>query len=136
MYNKEKNNERKLIAINKFLALKPDFSFVKLGVNQIDFKIINKDKHPVSYVDVMFRDKSLATAYPLPVSATVLIKLCKPRLNPIIIWACYDGIIYGEVKKIVGEFKWGGRSSRIGSLNDGECMAYFPKQNSLKFIRY
>jgi len=40
------------------------------------------------------------------------------NLNPIIIWSCYDGIIYGEVTKLTGEFRWGGRKPREGAAND------------------
>jgi len=80
--------------------------------------------------------QNISNAYPLPISASKVVKLCQPRLNPIIIWSCYDGIIYGEVTKITGEFRWGGRKPREGAANDQELMVYYPKQSGLKYLRY
>ena len=119
-------------AITHFLTLKPKCSYVKLGENQVDFKILDQDKIPVAYVEVKGRNGTMKDAYPLPVSAYKVVKLCKLRLNPIIIWSCLDGIIYGQVTKIVGEAKWGGRKQRGNWYADQELMIYYDKQNGLK----
>jgi hypothetical protein len=75
-------------------------------------------------------------AYPLPISIRKLSKLADKRLNPIIIWACEDGIIYGRPDKLKGIIQYGGRPNREGALNDNEIMAYYSKQKDLKYIRY
>ena len=56
-------------AITHFLTLKPKCSYVKLGENQVDFKILDQDKIPVAYVEVKGRNGIMKDAYPLPVSA-------------------------------------------------------------------
>jgi hypothetical protein len=58
------------------------------------------------------------------------------RLNPVMIWSCEDGIIYGKIDKLKGEIKWGGRPSRDNSSNDDELMIYYDKQKALKYIRF
>ena len=52
----------------------------------------------------------------------------------IIIWNCYDGIIFGLVKQIEGSLRWGGRDPRYQSSNDEEMMVYYDKQNNLTEI--
>ena len=43
-----------------------------------------------------------------------------------------------EVKgnDLIGEIKKGGRKPRQGSSNDIEIMAYYPKQESIKVLKY
>jgi hypothetical protein len=64
------------------------------------------------------------------------VKLVDKRLNPVIIWACDDGIIYAQANQLVGEIKWGGRPPREGSYNDAELMVYYDKQKCMKYVRY
>ena len=135
-FESESDRQREQQAIERFIKLRPQLKFKKLGPNQIDYKILNQQGVPVSYVEVKGRNKNISNAYPLPISASKVVKLCQPRLNPIIIWSCYDGIIYGEVTKITGEFRWGGRKPREGAANDQELMVYYPKQSGLKYLRY
>lgn len=78
----------------------------------------------------------MADAYPLPISATKVTKLCAKRLNPVVIWACEDGIIYGKVNEIVGEVRWGGRKPRKDAYSDEELMLYYPKQKTFKYAKY
>ena len=75
-------------------------------------------------------------AFPLPVANRKLIKLADKELNPIIIWACEDGIIYGRLDEIEGITRWGGRKARYGAANDQEVMCYYSKQPGLKYIKY
>jgi len=111
-------------------------SYKKLGQFDIDYKVSDKEGQLIAYVEVKGRIRSMKTAYPLPISAAKLVKLVDKRLNPVIIWACDDGIIYAQVNQLVGEIKWGGRPPREGSYNDSELMVYYDKQKSMKYVRY
>ena len=111
-------------------------SYKKLDPHDIDYKVFDKDKNLIAYVEVKGRIRSLNMAYPLPLSAKKLIKLIDKRLTPVLVWACEDGIIYGKANKLQGEIKWGGRPPRDGSFNDAEMMVYYDKQKELKYIRY
>jgi hypothetical protein len=111
-------------------------SFLKLDPHDIDYKIFDKDKKLIAYAEVKGRIRTIRDAYPLPVAARKLVKLIDKRLTPVLIWACEDGIIYGQADKLHGEIKWGGRPPRIGSTNDAELMVYYDKQKPLKYVRY
>jgi hypothetical protein len=73
----------------------------------------------------------MKTSYPLPITLSKLNKLIDKRLNPVIVWACDDGIIYAEATKLEGVIKWGGLPPR----ND-EMMVYYDKQKTMKYVRY
>lgn len=111
-------------------------SFQKLDPHDVDYKVFDKDKKLIAYVEVKGRIRTMHNAYPLPVAVRKLVKLVDKRLNPVMIWSCEDGIIYGKVNKLNGEIKWGGRTPRDGSFNDLELMAYYEKQKELKYIRF
>jgi hypothetical protein len=53
------------------------------------------------------------------------------KTNPVIIWKCYDGIIYGKLEKLKGQIRIGGRKPRENSFNDIELMAYFERSKEL-----
>lgn len=111
-------------------------SYQKLGQFDIDYKIFDKDKKLIAYAEVKGRLKTMKTAYPLPVALSKLSKLIEKRLNPVLIWACDDGIIYGKVFSLVGEVRLGGRPPREGATTDIEMMVYFDQQRSLKYVRF
>ena len=111
-------------------------SFQKLGENDIDYKVFDKDGELIAYVEVKGRIRMMHDAYPLPISAYKLVKLAQKRLSPVVIWCCEDGIIYGKINKIFGKIMWGGRAPRENSYEDQELMAYFDKQKELKYIRF
>lgn len=111
-------------------------SFQKLDPYDIDYKVFNKEGKLIAYVEVKGRIKTMHNAYPLPVAARKAVKLTEKRLNPVMIWSCEDGIIYGKVDKLKGEIKWGGRAPRDDSFNDNELMIYYDKQKALKYIRF
>jgi hypothetical protein len=108
----------------------------KLDPNDIDYKIFDKEGKIIAYAEVKGRIKTIHNAYPLPIAARKLVKLIDKRLNPVVIWACEDGIIYGKVNQLKGEIKWGGRAQRENSFNDLELMVYYDKQKKIKYIRY
>jgi hypothetical protein len=111
-------------------------TFTKLGPFDIDYKVFDKKGSLIAYVEVKGRLKTMATAYPLPVSLSKLNKLIDKRLNPVMIWCCDDGIIYGKACSLVGEIRMGGRPPRSGATNDREMMAYFEKQKEFKYVRF
>lgn len=111
-------------------------SFKKLDPYDIDYKVFDKEGKLIAYVEVKGRIRTMHNAYPLPVAAKKIVKLADKRLNPILIWSCEDGIIYGKIDKLKGEIKWSGRALRDNSFNDSELMIYYEKQKSLKYIRF
>jgi hypothetical protein len=110
-------------------------SYQKLDPKDIDYKIFDKDKNLIAYAEVKGRIRTMSNAYPLPISARKVVKLTDKRLNPVVIWACEDGIIYGKVNNLHGVIKWGGRPPRENSFDDSELMVYYDKQKELKYVR-
>jgi hypothetical protein len=135
IFEREEDLKRELRAIETFVNVFGG-SFQKLDPFDIDFKIFDKEGKLIAYVEVKGRIRTMYDAYPLPLSVSKLHKLHSKRLNPTVIWACEDGIIYGRLSKLEGELKWGGRAPREGAVNDEEPMVYFDKQKSLKYVRY
>lgn len=111
-------------------------SYKKLDPHDIDYKIFDKDKNLIAYAEVKGRIRTMRSAYPLPVAVRKITKLADKRLNPVLIWSCDDGIIYGKVNMLKGEIKWGGRTPRDNSLDDSELMVYYDKQKELKYVRF
>jgi hypothetical protein len=111
-------------------------SYKKLDPHDIDFKVYGSDNMPIAYAEIKGRNRTMKSAYPLPISARKLTKLIDKRLNPVVIWACEDGIIYGKAQDLVGTVRFGGRAIREGAVNDEELMVYYDKQPELKYIRY
>lgn len=134
-FETEQDLKREHKAINTFVNTFGG-SFQKLDPHDIDYKVFDKDKKLIAYAEVKGRIRTMHNAYPLPVSARKTVKLVDKRLNPVMIWACEDGIIYGKVDKLKGEIKWGGRTPRDNSFNDDELMIYYDKQKALKYVRF
>ena len=111
-------------------------SYQKLDPYDIDYKIFDENKKVIAYAEVKGRIRTMRDAYPLPISARKIIKLIDKRLNPLIIWACEDGIIYGRPENLVGQVKQGGRPPRDGAAHDVELMVYYDRQKSLKYVRF
>ena len=134
-FETEEDRLREKKAIERFVSIF-DGKYQKLGDYDIDYKVFDSKGTLISYVEVKGRKKNIANAYPLPISCRKLIKLIEKRLNPVVIWACDDGIIYGEVEKIKGKVLFSGRPNRSGAVNEDELMAYYDKQKGFKYIRY
>jgi len=122
-------------AIEKFVGIFGG-SYKKLGSNDIDYRVFDSSKNLIAYVEVKGRLRALKDAYPLPVAARKIVKLCDKRLNPVMIWACEDGIIYAKVSEIQGSVRWGGRKPRENSFNDEELMIYYEQQKGFKYVRF
>tara|TARA_B110000977_G_scaffold75016_1_gene101304 strand:- start:6380 stop:6799 length:420 start_codon:yes stop_codon:yes gene_type:complete len=111
-------------------------SYKKLDPNDIDFRVYDNDDNLIAFAEVKGRLRKLSEAFPLPVAARKLVKLGDKRLNPVMIWACDDGIIYSRITLLSGEIKWGGRKPRDGSVNDQELMVYFNNNTNFKYVKY
>ena len=136
-FENDDHRQREQRAITKFCSLF-DLTFRKLGENDIDFQIFKSDRL-VGFVEVKGRHRIIADAYPLPIAMRKRNKLqgeLAPREDPVIVWACHDGIIYGKVRNITGTVRYGGRKVRDGASNDQELMAYFNPQEDLHHERY
>jgi hypothetical protein len=129
-FETNKDLDRELNCINLFCHTF-DITFEKLTENDVDFSLY-KDGKLIAYAEVKGRNRTVLDAYPLPIACRKLVKLQDKKINPIIIWDCYDGIIYGRIEQIEGKIKVGGRKPRDQSTNDIELMAYFDKQPTLK----
>jgi len=105
-------------------------SYKKLDQFDIDYKVSDDRGQLIAYVEVVGRMRSMKTSYPLPITLSKLNKLIDKRLNPVIVWACDDGIIYAEATKIEGVIKWGGLPPR------DEMMVYYDKNKTMKYVRY
>lgn len=136
-YETKEDLDRERKAIELFVK-RFNGSYQKLAPDDIDYRVFNEDKVLIAYVEVKGRKKNIKDVYPLPISAKKVTKLCGKRLNPTIIWACEDGILYGKVKELRGDVRWGGRKPRENNSfnNDSELMMYFNKQKSIKYIKY
>lgn len=134
-FETEEDIRRETKAIERFVSIF-NGNFQKLDKHDIDFKIFDSDNKLIAYAEVKGVLKSMSTSYPLPISARKVVKLMDKRLSPVIVWSCDDGIIYGKLKELTGEVRYGGRAPRKGSVNDDEIMIYYPKQKGLKYLRF
>jgi hypothetical protein len=122
--------QRKAISLfcEKFVA-----SYEELDEWDIDYLVTKDEKK--CYVEVKGRKRTMSDAYPLPLAARKMVKLIDKGEQSIVIWDCYDGLIYGNTKDIKCMGKMGGRKPREGSSNDKEFMLYFDEQDCLYVIK-
>lgn len=135
IFETEDDLKREMKAMKLFVSMFSG-SFRKLDPLDIDYKVFDSEGQLIAYAEVKGRIRTIHNAYPLPISARKLVKLIDKRIQPVIIWACEDGIIYGKADKLVGEVKLSGRTPREGAANDIEMMVYYERQKNLKYIRY
>ena len=130
--NKDLTREDK--ASNLFCS-KYGYTKEKLGSWDIDFKIY-KDNKFIGYLEVKGRNSTLANSYPLPVADRKIKKMRDKGAPSVILWACYNGIVWGNLDRITSEVRTGGRKPREGAANDIELMHYFSKQPDLIELTY
>lgn len=135
IFETEEDLRREKKAIDTFVSTFGG-SYKKLDPKDIDYKVFDKKGELIAYAEVKGRVRTMNAAYPLPIAARKIVKLADKILNPLIIWCCEDGIIYGKVNMLKGEIKWGGRTPRDNSFNDSELMVYYDKQKELKYVRF
>jgi hypothetical protein len=123
------SNERVDKAVGIFVD-KFGGSFKKMAPDGVDYRIYNTEGTMVSYAQTAVIPRRIINAYPLPILAGKVQKLCDKRLNPVIIWVCEDGIIYAKVNHIEGRLFWG-ESSRGGQ----DLIVEYGKQDAMKYIK-
>jgi hypothetical protein len=135
LFEQQKDLDREEKTIKEFVN-QFGGSYEKLPMFDIDFLVYDKNKNPIAYCEIKGRNKNISHAYPLPISLQKVAKLLDKKLTPVIIWSCFDGIIYGKLKELEGVVKWGGRLvKREGSVNDTELMIYYNIDNPFKEIQ-
>jgi len=120
----------KVKAITKFTE-RFNGSFKKLGPNDVDYRVYDSDNNLISFVLVILTKKKVTDCYPLSIPLNKLSQLSLKRLNPVVIWACNDGFMYGKVKELNGNVSWMGTTE----LNS-ELVVQYPKQKTFKYARY
>jgi hypothetical protein len=95
-FENKKDLERELGCI-EFFCNTFGLTYSKLGENDIDFCLYKNDQI-ISFAEVKGRNRNINDAYPLPIACRKLVKLSDKKINPVIIWDCFDGIIYGQTK--------------------------------------
>ena len=136
-FEKQTDLQREMKAIKLFTDSFKG-GFIKLGQNDIDFTILDANHTVIAYAEVKGRNKTMQDAFPLPIAARKIVKLMdkSKTVEPIVIWACLDGIIYGRIKKLGGVLKVGGRRPREHAANDIEAMVYYYETADFKKINY
>jgi len=119
-----KTSDKKRV-IDMFVS-KFNGTYKRLSPKDADYRIYDKDGEIIAYAEIRIIDKPMSKAYPLPMSARKIVKVCDKMLNPVVIWGCLDGIIYGNPTKISG----------VSSYIDNEIMLHYMKQKELKYYRY
>ena len=132
------DRERKAIELfAKHYKVKP----VKLGEYDIDF-LCTRNGIGVMLVEVKGKKANTTDIKDFVVAQRKFIKLSteakKRRVLPVLIWACYDGIVVCENIHLANKTSYfGGRKPRKGSANDREEMLrydYF--DNEFKMYLY
>jgi len=136
IFETEEDLDREKKAIKKFCILY-DLSYKKLSKFDVDFMIFNSDGDHIGFVEVKGRpNDNVDDVGFLTLSLSKACKLQSKRLNPIIVWALNDGIIFSKLNKLTGTVVHGGRSKREGSTNDAELLIRYKKQQSMVTEKY
>ena len=105
IFENDQDLNRERAAIKTYTDLTKG-SYQKLGPNDVDYKLFDKDKNISSYAEVKVLATTIQDSFPLSLSARKVLKLIDKRLNPVLIWGCLDGIIYGRPQFINGQVSW------------------------------
>lgn len=138
IFETEEDLSREIKAIDTFIQLFGGKAN-KLGKFDLDYEVFDKNNKLITYAEVKGRKNKSVKEYPLPVALRKIHKMQDGQYKNtkcVIIWACTDGIIYGEYRELLGSLAFGGRTPREGSSNDLEMMVYYNPQQKLKTILY
>ena len=113
------------------IASQYNWQYKKLGPYDVDFYIKG-----IGYLEVKGRNRNIEDAFPLPLARRKYDKLMEKPLNKIIVWSCFNGLIYADLTKLTFTERTGGRTPRNGSTNDIESMLYIPQQECMTYIDY
>ena len=111
--------------------------YKKLDPFDIDFMLFNRSDEHIGFAEVKGKKRgSVDTAEVLILSVNKASKLQSKRLNPIIIWALDDGIIFAKLNRLIGTVMYGGREPREGAYNDNELIIKYKRQDAMVYERY
>ena len=129
-------------------------SYISLADHQdfvpIDYLLVFNSR-PVGSCEIKGRSKTISNAFPLPISVAKYHNCASGNSQPwrvgrdatnLIVWACNDGLIYGDTKHIVtGKIEIGGRYDRqdLSLPNDVEPMFYISlraNKDALQIVHY
>lgn len=130
----QEDRDREIKAIELLCSIY-EVDYIKLPSADVDFQLINKRGMVIAYVEVKGRNRTIERAFDLPIAVRKIIKLTNYAIKPIVVWACFDGIIYADINKLVGTIRLGGRPKREGAYNDCEIMAYYNRQENINIIK-
>tara|TARA_R110000823_G_scaffold177249_3_gene309842 strand:- start:266 stop:661 length:396 start_codon:yes stop_codon:yes gene_type:complete len=111
-------------------------SFVALSISDTDFKIFDSKKKLISYAEVVTVNDVYDSSTDLIIKIQRLLRLSNKRLNPVIIWAFNDGIVYSKVTKLEGLIKWGSPNGKPSLPSTMELIAYYKQNKNFKHERY
>lgn len=111
-------------------------SFVALSISDTDFKIFDSKKKLIAYAEVIIVDDFYDISSNLIVKIQSLLRLSNKRLNPVVIWAFNDGIVYSKVTKIEGLIKWGSPKGKPSLPSTMELIADYKQNKNFKYERY
>jgi hypothetical protein len=111
-------------------------SFVALSISDTDFKIFDSKKKLIAYAEVIIVDDFYDISTDLIVKIQSLLRLSNKRLNPVVIWAFNDGIVYSKVTKIEGLIKWGSPKGKPSLPSTMELIADYKQNKNFKYERY
>ncbi len=97
-FESEQDLKRERKAIEAFVNVFGG-SAKKLGPNDVDYKVFDKDNSLVAYAEVKGRLRVLSQAYPLPIAIRKLVKLCE-NVNPL--KPNHNGICDAECRGVEG----------------------------------
>jgi len=83
-----------------------------LSKSDIYCRVLDRNKTPIAYLDIIVVRKLMSGSNPLIAPKKTIQKLIDKRLNPVILWAFLDGIVYCKVKNISGEVLFGSTDSK------------------------
>ena len=113
------------------IASQYNWQYKKLGPYDVDFYIKG-----IGHLEVKGRNRNIEDAFPLPLARRKYNKLMEKPLNKIIVWSCFNGLIYADLTKLTFTERRGGRTPRNGSTNDIESMLYITQQECMTYIDY
>jgi hypothetical protein len=103
------DTDRERSAIETLLS-GSDWTPEKLGPHDVDFIIRDADGIVRASCEVKGRNKNMADAFPLPLAARKAVSLSDMNKGRnLIVWACYDGIIYADINELQGTRRCGSR---------------------------
>lgn len=111
-------------------------SFVGLSISDTDFKIFDSKKKLIAYAEVVTVNDVYDSSTDLIIKIQSLLRLSNKRLNPVVIWAFNDGIVYSKVTKIEGLIKWGSPNGKPSLPSTMELIANYKQNKNFKYERY